>query len=426
MHRGRAELSKSITSLLVVGVALLAILLVGCSDEPSPTPLYTPIPSPTSTTAPTVTPAPTPTATPTPTPEPTATPLEPGPDPPDVSIDADTPWQEVFDTLTASEQSCIRSALKNDLESVLDQPVLTEEDAGEWEESISSCLDPENARAILLSAWIASAEEEVDRDLSEAEASCMQELVASTDLAALVAASEDFDAQFFACLEVPENEFDLYPDSLWQEAFDASEQMCIRNELGDDLLKSALNRPILRERETGQWEVSILECLEPATATSLVYSLMLAGMEAEGLALDEEAKYCIWGLLADTDVAEIMAASLPDAGPGSEAMVEEFDSRLFACLEGQLNMGAGEPAAGPPPPDESLIWQYDTGNPGELLIVSPTVADGVLYAGSYEDRVYALDADTGELLWSFETESDLSPPPLVAGGVVFVEDLANR
>ena len=179
----------------------------------------------------------------------------------------------------------------------------------------------------------------------------------------------------------------LYPDSLWQEAFDAfsaSEQMCIRNELGDDLLKSALNRPILGERETEQWEVSILECLEPATAASLVYSLMLAGMEAEGLALDEEAKYCIWGLLADTDVAVIMAATLPDAGPGSEAVVEEFDARLSACLEGQLNMGAGEPAAGPPPPDESLIWQY---NPGELLIVSATVADGVVYAGSYEDRV---------------------------------------
>ena len=60
-----------------------------------------------------------------------------------------------------------------------------------------------------------------------------------------------------------------------------------------------------------------------------------------------------------------------------------------------------------------------------MVIVSPTVVQGVVYAGSYEGRVYALDAETGELLWSFESESDLSPPPLVAGGVVFVEDLAN-
>ena len=79
-------MSKSIISLLVVGVALLAILLAGCSDEPSPTPSVRTVLSPTSTTEPTVAPEPTntptlrPTATPTvtptdtPTPEPTPTP----------------------------------------------------------------------------------------------------------------------------------------------------------------------------------------------------------------------------------------------------------------------------------------------------------------------------------------------------------------
>ena len=79
----------------------------------------------------------------------------------------------------------------------------------------------------------------------------------------------------------------------------------------------------------------------------------------------------------------------------------------------------------PTPSDDSLIWQYDTGTEGELVIVSPTVTGGVVYAGSYEDRVYALDAESGELLWTFEADSDLSPPPPVVGGVVFVEDLDN-
>ena len=57
--------------------------------------------------------------------------------------------------------------------------------------------------------------------------------------------------------------------------------------------------------------------------------------------------------------------------------------------------------------------------------MSPTVTGGVVYAGSYEGRVYALDAESGELLWTFEADSDLSPPPPVVGGVVFVEDLDN-
>ena len=78
----------------------------------------------------------------------------------------------------------------------------------------------------------------------------------------------------------------------------------------------------------------------------------------------------------------------------------------------------------PPPPEEALLWQYSTGNPGELVIVSPTVADGVVYAGSYENTVYALDAETGDLRWSFvETQSAMDVPPMVDGGVVFVIDL---
>ena len=89
---------------------------------------------------------------------------------------------------------------------------------------------------------------------------------------------------------------------------------------------------------------------------------------------------------------------------------------LVACAAGPQ---------GPRTPDESLIWQYDTGTEDEMVIVSPTVVEVVVYAGSYEGRVYALDAETGELLWSFEAESDLNPPPLVAGVVVFVEDVAN-
>ena len=141
--------------------------------------------------------------------------------------------------------------------------------------------------------------------------------------------------------------------------------------------------------------------------------------------LDEENEACLRELLTDTDVAGIAAATLPDASPEGAAMVEDFQGKLLTCLAGLLLPDDGGPAAGPPPPDDSLIWQYDTGTEGELVIVSPTVIEGVVYAGSYENRVYALDAETGELLWSFETESDLSPPPLVAGGVVFVEDLAN-
>ena len=85
-----------------------------------------------------------------------------------------------------------------------------------------------------------------------------------------------------------------------------------------------------------------------------------------------------------------------------------------------LSACSDNPAPTPVPPDDSL-WQYDAGTEDELVIVSPTVADGVVYAGSYENQVYALDAETGELLWQFEVPGDwYSPPPIVGNGVVVV------
>ena len=34
---------------------------------------------------------------------------------------------------------------------------------------------------------------------------------------------------------------------------------------------------------------------------------------------------------------------------------------------------------------------------------SPTVSGGVVYVGSGDGRLYALDASTGDLIWSYET-----------------------
>jgi outer membrane protein assembly factor BamB len=46
---------------------------------------------------------------------------------------------------------------------------------------------------------------------------------------------------------------------------------------------------------------------------------------------------------------------------------------------------------------------YTTGNGIES---SPAVANGVVYVGSVDHNVYALNASTGALLWSFGRRSD--------------------
>ena len=64
---------KPAMNLLVVAIALLAILLTGCSEEPTPAPTLTATPFPMPTNAPAPTPTATPTLTPTATPMPKAT-----------------------------------------------------------------------------------------------------------------------------------------------------------------------------------------------------------------------------------------------------------------------------------------------------------------------------------------------------------------
>ena len=63
-----------------------------------------------------------------------------------------------------------------------------------------------------------------------------------------------------------------------------------------------------------------------------------------------------------------------------------------------------------------LLWSY----PNMFVGSSPAVANGVVYVGSYDYNVYALNATTGVKLWSYSTGSYVESSPAVANGVVYV------
>src|ERR1044071_1637529 len=50
---------------------------------------------------------------------------------------------------------------------------------------------------------------------------------------------------------------------------------------------------------------------------------------------------------------------------------------------------------------------------------SPALANGVLYVGSDDHMLYALDAETGTQKWKFKTGSRVTSSPAVASGTVF-------
>lgn len=59
-------------------------------------------------------------------------------------------------------------------------------------------------------------------------------------------------------------------------------------------------------------------------------------------------------------------------------------------------------------------------DPFDVFLSSPTVANGTVYIGSGDQNVYALDAATGALKWSFATGDVVHASPAVANGLVYV------
>jgi hypothetical protein len=64
-----------------------------------------------------------------------------------------------------------------------------------------------------------------------------------------------------------------------------------------------------------------------------------------------------------------------------------------------------------------LLWRFKT---GAEVSSSPAVIDGVVYIGSNDGNVYALDAATGKERWRFQTGGWVLSSPAVVGGVVYI------
>jgi len=65
----------------------------------------------------------------------------------------------------------------------------------------------------------------------------------------------------------------------------------------------------------------------------------------------------------------------------------------------------------------ALVWNYTTGSG---VYSSPAIAYGLVFIGSGDKKIYALDATTGEHIWNYATESPISSSPAVAYGKVYI------
>jgi outer membrane protein assembly factor BamB len=75
----------------------------------------------------------------------------------------------------------------------------------------------------------------------------------------------------------------------------------------------------------------------------------------------------------------------------------------------------GSAALGTATADETIAWQFGA---DDTLTGSPTVVDGTVYTGSQDNRLYALDAATGERRWQFDTGGEIEAAPTVVDGLL--------
>jgi len=74
------------------------------------------------------------------------------------------------------------------------------------------------------------------------------------------------------------------------------------------------------------------------------------------------------------------------------------------------------------PKTNLVAWEFDTGG---AVTSSPAVVDGVVYVGSNDTYVYALEASTGDEIWSYQISGQFGwngtySSPAVTNGVVYI------
>lgn len=69
------------------------------------------------------------------------------------------------------------------------------------------------------------------------------------------------------------------------------------------------------------------------------------------------------------------------------------------------------------PTINQTLWTFTTAGPVET---SPAVVDGIVYVGSNDGCVYALNAADGTLIWNYSTGGPVQSSPAVVDGVVYI------
>ena len=406
-----------------------------------------PLPAPTaSLPPPTIAPTSEPT-TPTPAPRPTRVPstvaVAPSPTPQAPTETAAQPrpevdsvvivWGDVFEQLSTAEQDCLDSELgKDQLEDISEKPISPEEP--QWAPAVFGCLAPDTATALPGAMLFSLMVNEVllgdagQGEIPPEARECIQELLADTDVGAVIAAA----------LQDPAS--GQMPNQAVME-FVMGIEMCAPSPTGMTGPPEGEHPSLPIEATLWQFGVPGWAMTAPTVLDGKVY---VGADDGNVYALDATDGAPLWTYETGDVVRSTAVVSNGVVYVGSN------DSNLYA-----LDAATGD-----------LLWQHDTGSPvqyaplvGGGTVYVPTVSEGgrkihALEASSgaelwvatpyypfdtgwesgigaalagdtllvIDDQggLQALNAETGESIWSFQGDVGTDTPPVAIGDVVYV------
>jgi len=139
-----------------------------------------------------------------------------------------------------------------------------------------------------------------------------------------------------------------------------------------------------------------------AVAGGVVYFVSYSG---SFLALDAATGKLKWKFATGGE-RRFTAKHLHGSLPAAESGPDPFDTYLSSPTvwngivyfgSGDGNIYALDAVSG------ALKWKHGT---GDVVHASPAIADGMVFVGSWDSYFYALDAATGEVRWQFKTGED--------------------
>jgi outer membrane protein assembly factor BamB len=150
-------------------------------------------------------------------------------------------------------------------------------------------------------------------------------------------------------------------------------------------------------------------------------ALFLGSMEGELVAVDVSSHNRLWSdvTLETTSTGTTFGCAAGSSKVAVYGTPASADGLVYVGgYNGKVYAYASDSGA--------LRWVYPReGNIGPI-VGGPVVALGMVYAGSADGEVYALDVDTGDKKWGFETGDKIWATPVIDGETLYIGSFDNK